>query len=42
MFNYGTFSVASAGPMIGMHLKYMPHPGRLYRDILSLFLTGDG
>ncbi|HEV2377690.1 MAG TPA: NACHT domain-containing protein [Streptosporangiaceae bacterium] len=41
MFNYGTFSMASAGRTTGMRLKYMPHPGHLYQDILSLFLTRD-
>ena len=41
VFNYGTFSIASRSSTAGMQLKYMPHPGRLYRDLLSLFLTGD-
>ena len=40
-FDYGTFSVASARQKTGWQLKYMPHPNRLYRDILSLYLTGD-
>jgi hypothetical protein len=41
VFNYGTFNIASRSSTIGMQLKYMPHPGRLYQDLLSLFLTGD-
>jgi hypothetical protein len=41
MFNYGTFNIASRSSTIGMQLKYMPHPGRLYQDLLSLFLAGD-
>jgi hypothetical protein len=41
VFNYGTFSVASAGWKMRMQLKYIPHPGRVHRDILSLFLTGN-
>jgi hypothetical protein len=41
VFDYGTFSIASRGSTIGLQLKYMPHPGRLYRDLLSLFLTGE-
>lgn len=51
VFDYCTFSVASYGSRISqrkvrlpagwkMQLKYMPHPDRLYRDILSLYLTG--
>ena len=39
VFDYGTFSVGSAGWK--MRLKYMPHPGRLHQDVLSLFITGD-
>jgi hypothetical protein len=38
-FDYCTFSVAAAGWK--MQLKYMPHPDRLYRDIMSQYLTGD-
>jgi len=41
VFDYGTFSIASRGSTIRRQLKYMPHPGRLYRDLFSLFLTGE-
>lgn len=39
VFNYSTFSIASS--RWKMQLKYMPLPGHLYRDILSLALTRD-
>jgi Trypsin-like peptidase domain/NACHT domain len=41
VFDYCTFGVASARQKTGWQLKYMPHPDRLYGDILSLYLTGD-
>jgi Trypsin-like peptidase domain len=39
--DYCTFSVAPANQKLGWRLKYMPHPDLLYRDIFSLYLTGD-
>jgi hypothetical protein len=41
VFDYCTISIASARQKTGWQLKYMPHPDRLYRDILSLYLAGD-
>lgn len=41
VFDYGTISIAAHNSTTGMQLKYMSHPGRLYQDLLSLFLAGD-
>lgn len=41
VFNYCTFGVASARQKIAWQLKYTPYPDRLYRDTLSLCLTGE-
>src|SRR5262249_23313887 len=39
VFNYGNFNIASVSRKAVIQLKNMPHPGYLYRDILSLILT---
>jgi Bacterial PH domain len=41
VFDYGTLSIAPRDSTIRMQLEYMPHPGRLYRDLLSLILAGE-